>query len=636
MEVQVKLNLDSYCPTLCGPTEQSTCALDAACGATLSEADGCNAGGVGMQCRWCGAADVDRTTPAVGDVEEAVSRKCPAVQEKMKALLQESLSALADDEQAAGGQSSRMQMGTEVAVLTRFEVVAHGAGPELLAELQASSQLALCETVDPTRCVVRLASALPSKAPKECVAFGAPMLDTDMFASLIGDPLGAADAIGDCCKHCELNVNCAGFTEYQGNCYFKTEPFVTSSLGGRVTYLRRPRPICEPSCEREFDNCIASGAGYVGCLEELAFGTGPLSSRCTLGCQPTGAMRAHGPLCAPSCEQEWADCVVFGSGYADCVEELLLGVGPLMSRCTMGCTLTTGMEAHAPRRLSTGCTAVAAPTCAGPTELCFHDPTCSNVGGMGCDAGGHNGCRFCGFGPYVACPVSSPPTAPPAMPPALPPPPLPSPSTPPVSPPPSSPGCSAMAAPTCAGATELCFHDPTCASTVGGIGCGAGGHNGCRFCGFGPYVACPVSSPPTAPLTHSPPPSQPPVPPPAVPPPFLPPLPPAPLPSPRPTLVQFTLERTGLSRSEMLRADLAFANASVGAAITSAMVERNPMSMLGAWLEFNSTSIDTALAARASMVMMGASAASSSASSGAQVEAADKAATDCVRHADPT
>ena len=51
-------------------------------------------------------------------------------------------------------------------------------------------------------------------------------------------------------------------------------------------------------------------------------------------------------------------------------------------------------------------------SCAGPNEMCFRDPAClGNVatdpfGGLGCNAGGYQACRFCGFGPFksIACP----------------------------------------------------------------------------------------------------------------------------------------------------------------------------------------------------------------------------------------
>jgi hypothetical protein len=50
------------------------------------------------------------------------------------------------------------------------------------------------------------------------------------------------------------------------------------------------------------------------------------------------------------------------------------------------------------------------PVCAGPSEPCYRDPVCStphldDLGGLGCNAGGKGqACRFCGFGPFPACP----------------------------------------------------------------------------------------------------------------------------------------------------------------------------------------------------------------------------------------
>jgi len=96
----------------------------------------------------------------------------------------------------------------------------------------------------------------------------------------------------------------------------------------------------------------------------------------------------------------------------------------------------------------------------------------------------------------------SPPLPPASPPPALPPSllPRPTPSSPsPSSTTPSLAACAASAEATCGGATELCFLDARCAGEVdsssGGsrLGCDAGGHAGCRFCGFGLYadIPCP-------------------------------------------------------------------------------------------------------------------------------------------------
>ena len=51
--------------------------------------------------------------------------------------------------------------------------------------------------------------------------------------------------------------------------------------------------------------------------------------------------------------------------------------------------------------------------------------------------------------------------------------------------------CSTTPAAVCAGSTEPCFYDPTCP----GVGCNAGGHTLCRFCGFNNFVACPAPPP---------------------------------------------------------------------------------------------------------------------------------------------
>ena len=59
------------------------------------------------------------------------------------------------------------------------------------------------------------------------------------------------------------------------------------------------------------------------------------------------------------------------------------------------------------------CTVIPAPDCAGPSEPCYLDQRCKPgaahldpYGGLGCAAGGHELCRFCGFGPYdgIECP----------------------------------------------------------------------------------------------------------------------------------------------------------------------------------------------------------------------------------------
>ena len=113
---------------------------------------------------------------------------------------------------------------------------------------------------------------------------------------------------------------------------------------------------------------------------------------------------------------------------------------------------------------------VAAATCAGPTEPCFLDKRCADPatdldGDLGCGAGGHALCRFCEFGAYssIGCPVP----------------------------------CTEVPGPDCAGPEKTCYLDERCRAphldTFGGLGCNAGGHSRCRFCGFGQFdgINCP-------------------------------------------------------------------------------------------------------------------------------------------------
>jgi len=116
------------------------------------------------------------------------------------------------------------------------------------------------------------------------------------------------------------------------------------------------------------------------------------------------------------------------------------------------------------------CAQYAAAVCAGPNEPCFLDERCSSAatdpfGGLGCGAGGWERCRFCGFAQYdgIECPLP----------------------------------CTVVADPVCAGPKERCYRDERCAAAGtdphGGLGCGAGGWERCRFCGFAQYedVECP-------------------------------------------------------------------------------------------------------------------------------------------------
>ena len=51
--------------------------------------------------------------------------------------------------------------------------------------------------------------------------------------------------------------------------------------------------------------------------------------------------------------------------------------------------------------------------------------------------------------------------------------------------------CGSFGAPVCtSNSSEFCFHDPSCLTEEPrkhGLGCGAGGHLQCRFCGFAGY-----------------------------------------------------------------------------------------------------------------------------------------------------
>jgi len=102
------------------------------------------------------------------------------------------------------------------------------------------------------------------------------------------------------------------------------------------------------------------------------------------------------------------------------------------------------------------------------------------------------------FAPYDAPSVGT--CTLPDSPPALPPPVPSAPPSPPVTPPTNPPLATLVTAdeakPLCAGPTELCFLDTICTTPwldlLGGLGCNAGGKGQqYRFCGFGPFVACP-------------------------------------------------------------------------------------------------------------------------------------------------
>ena len=124
----------------------------------------------------------------------------------------------------------------------------------------------------------------------------------------------------------------------------------------------------------------------------------------------------------------------------------------------------------------------AAAVCTGNSaETCYFDIVCK-TGGLGCNAGGHSNCRFCGFGNYaaIACPGTALVTT--------------------VMTQVTVPGSCPQA---CTGnPAEKCYHDADCLDPLsdgyaGGLGCNAGGQGqNCRFCGFGTYseLSCPSYS----------------------------------------------------------------------------------------------------------------------------------------------
>ena len=163
--------------------------------------------------------------------------------------------------------------------------------------------------------------------------------------------------------------------------------------------------------------------------------------------------------------------------------------------------------------------------------------------------------------------------------------------------------CTPLPAPTCAGPTEICFADPTCL-TVGGLGCGAGGSAGCRFCGFSLFSPCPPKKRPST----APPPANAPVASPSLPPRTAsapaPPQLPAP---PSPSVHRFRLERTNWPRTAMMHADMLLASpGALGQHICATSV----LSQLGlgtsdrdgVWCEGVAGSVNTSLSVGFNMV----------------------------------
>ena len=111
-----------------------------------------------------------------------------------------------------------------------------------------------------------------------------------------------------------------------------------------------PPTGCSTSCAAEFVVCVRDGPGYAACSEQLAAGTGPLSTSCATGCAPTAEMAALNSaaatsFCSAGCASEFDQCVRLGPGYTTCVSDMNAGAGPLGLVCRSGCTLTTAMVA---------------------------------------------------------------------------------------------------------------------------------------------------------------------------------------------------------------------------------------------------------------------------------------------------
>ena len=159
---------------------------------------------------------------------------------------------------------------------------------------------------------------------------------------------------------------------------------------------------------------------------------------------------------------------------------------PLEADLSLHLTFASSQPTSAPS--GARCPASPEAVCAGPYEPCYYEPACTGAvtdryGGLGCNAGGLSECRFCGFGVYPPCPVArcevwrgrrycgSSAWQQASLP------------------------CTAVAAPTCAGPSQLCYFDPQCGSNPYLPGCYAGGHATCRSCGGSPFLPpCPASN----------------------------------------------------------------------------------------------------------------------------------------------
>ena len=218
MDVAIAIHVDRYCPTLCGPSADDTCEFDAACGRTLGDADGCNAGGMGAQCRWCGTGGAEMaksrangTAPGSSSAAAPASggRACAALETKLGQLMGETSASFRPAYLDASVASSKVQVSSAVSALTRFALTVHGAAAAVIAKLQQAAQIALCKAADEDACSVRIEGGVASAAPTKCAAFDGPDLETELHGADLSAMQSADD--GECCTACEEAAECTGF-----------------------------------------------------------------------------------------------------------------------------------------------------------------------------------------------------------------------------------------------------------------------------------------------------------------------------------------------------------------------------------------------------------------------------------------
>ena len=107
--------------------------LDTACGATIFEADGCNAGGYGIHCRWCVAAAVSTEPSALSsysyDGDGAVSLPvCPPVIDTIQTQLQHATSVVQSTLNGSTVGAAVVGADSDLAFTTRFVLAANLSG----------------------------------------------------------------------------------------------------------------------------------------------------------------------------------------------------------------------------------------------------------------------------------------------------------------------------------------------------------------------------------------------------------------------------------------------------------------------------------------------------------------------------